>query len=172
MPAAQKQEEMIAALWDRLRSQDRWLLIFDNAEEPAMLEEYRPPAGGGHVLITSRNPAWGGVATPVAVETLDRAEAVAFLTRRTGSAAEQLAEQLGDLPLALEQATSYVEQTGMSLARYLELFTSRRDEAARPRPARALSGDRGHDLAAGLRADRQGVAGRDPTTAPVRLPRS
>ncbi|MGH3927117.1 MAG: hypothetical protein ACRDTT_30330 [Pseudonocardiaceae bacterium] len=48
-----------------------------------------------------------------------------FLVRRTGG---ELAEQLGDLPLALEQAASYIDQTGMGLSDYLELFRHRRDE--------------------------------------------
>ena len=32
-------------------------MIFDNAEDPAALAEYLP-GGGGHVVITSRNPGW------------------------------------------------------------------------------------------------------------------
>jgi hypothetical protein len=133
VPTAANQEEVIAELWEHLRGHDRWLLIFDNAGSPAMLEGYRPPAGAGQVLITSRNPAWGGLAAQVAVDTLDRDEAVAFLVKRTGNsdtqAADELAEQLGDLPLALEQAASYIDQTpGMGLDDYLRLFRHRRDE--------------------------------------------
>ena len=36
---------------------DRWLLIFDNADEPGELEDFFP-GGPGHVIVTSRNPAW------------------------------------------------------------------------------------------------------------------
>ncbi|MDQ3764141.1 MAG: DUF4062 domain-containing protein, partial [Actinomycetota bacterium] len=43
-----------------LRQRQRWLLVYDNAEDPAVLEPYLP--GGGHVLITSRNPDWQGLA--------------------------------------------------------------------------------------------------------------
>src|SRR5919206_1392993 len=40
-------------------------------------------------------------------------------------AAVALAEALGNLPLALEQAAAYTQQTGISLADYLELFNER-----------------------------------------------
>jgi hypothetical protein len=54
---------------------------------------------------------------------LDPDEAVSFLRARTGQdnreAAGQLAEGLGYLPLALEQAAAFVEETGSSLARDL-----------------------------------------------------
>ena len=41
--------------------------------------------------------------------------------------ADALAELLGDLPLALEQACAYIEQTGMSVPDYVDLFRRRRD---------------------------------------------
>ena len=37
-----------------------WLLIFDNAADPASVAEFLPPAGPGQVLITSQNPNWPG----------------------------------------------------------------------------------------------------------------
>jgi Tfp pilus assembly protein PilF len=44
---------------------------------------------------------------------------------REREAAVALAEALGNLPLALEQAAAYTEQTGLSLADYLSLFRER-----------------------------------------------
>jgi tetratricopeptide (TPR) repeat protein len=89
--------------------------------------------------VTSRNPAWGALAQPIQVEVLDRVEAVALLLRRTPDkdqvAAGELAEQLGDLPLALEQAAAYLEQTGMPLATYLAAYQRRRQQVlAKGRP--------------------------------------
>ncbi|MDQ3760685.1 MAG: ATP-binding protein [Actinomycetota bacterium] len=60
----------VARLLGALREQDRWLLIFDNAEDPAALARYLP-GGGGHVVITSRNPGWHELATPVREVALD-----------------------------------------------------------------------------------------------------
>jgi hypothetical protein len=65
IPEHVEQAEAIAMLLDELRHHDRWLLVFDNAEDSRDLLPYWPPGGGGRVLITSRNPAWGGVAVTV-----------------------------------------------------------------------------------------------------------
>ena len=35
-----------------------WLLVFDNAPDPASVARFVPPAGPGRVLITSRNQIW------------------------------------------------------------------------------------------------------------------
>jgi hypothetical protein len=64
-----------------LRDRDAWLLIFDNAEVPAGLARYLP-GGGGQVVITSRNPGWHELATPVGVDVFDRGESITLLLRR------------------------------------------------------------------------------------------
>src|SRR5207247_8481893 len=77
------------------------------------------------------NPAWGAIAATLRVDVLLRAEAVALLRRRTGmddQHAEQLAEALGDLPLALEQAAAYLEATATPPDVYLELLATRAPE--------------------------------------------
>ncbi|NAT10664.1 hypothetical protein C4E22_03830 [ANME-1 cluster archaeon AG-394-G06] len=109
-----------------------WLLIFDNAQDPGEIRNYLPLGGDGHVIITSRNPLWGGVAKLLPARVFDRAESIEFLCKRTGQedkkAADALADELGDLPLALEQAGAYIETTGIALTEYRELFLSRRKE--------------------------------------------
>ena len=62
---------------------------------------------------------------------LDTEAAAGFLLQRTGAsgaqqAAGELAEELGGLPLALEQAAAYMHATGRGIASYLELFRKRR----------------------------------------------
>lgn len=69
-----------AAVLDTLRRGDGWLLVFDNAESPAGLRPWLPD-GLGHILITSRNPGWGGLANRVEVDVLTRPEAVTPLGR-------------------------------------------------------------------------------------------
>ncbi|EXG82564.1 FxSxx-COOH system tetratricopeptide repeat protein [Cryptosporangium arvum] len=121
------QADMTDALWNVLRDGIRWLLIFDNAENGGDLEPYWP-AIGGHVLVTSRNPHWAGLAGTVEVDVLDRAESVAFLRSRVATdveATRDLADALGDLPLALEQAAAYVSQTKITVSAYVELVRDR-----------------------------------------------
>jgi hypothetical protein len=140
LPELDSLEEQVGVVFDALSQQDRWLLVYDNAQAPAELVGLRPPAGGGHLLVTSRSPAWGGVAASVGVDVLARNQAVGFLAARTGSSdqatLERLAEALGDLPLALEQAAAYLEETGPAPAEYLELLGDRaRELFALGRPA-------------------------------------
>ncbi|MCC6552766.1 MAG: tetratricopeptide repeat protein [Polyangiaceae bacterium] len=109
-----------------LSRHDRWLLIFDNVNDPKALAPYLPHPRTGHILITSRNPSWRGIATPLPVPALDRAESVKLLLDRTRQsdhgAAEQLAEALGDLPLALVQAAATIEETHSTIATYYSVF--------------------------------------------------
>ena len=123
------QAAVVQAVRRHLGQSRRWLLVFDNADDPDAVPPYLPQGGGGQVLITSRSPHWGNRAQKVSVDVWDRPSAVAFLRKRTGqadeAAADALAEALGDLPLALEHAAAYCEQTGKSLAAYLKLYQAR-----------------------------------------------
>ncbi len=118
-------EAVRAAVLADLHQRQRWLLVFDNAENPA---DVRPwlPGGSGHVLITSRERVWAEIGAPVEVDVLARPESVAILQDRvTGlgaSDADRLADQLGDLPLAVAQAAGFMAETGVSAAQYLELL--------------------------------------------------
>jgi tetratricopeptide (TPR) repeat protein len=121
--------ETIGELFDGLRGRDRWLLVFDNAEDPQSLIDYLPPGGSGHVLVTSRYAAWGQLAAPLRLDVLPQEEAVAFVRKRSGaideSAAAALVDTLGGLPLALEEAAAYIEATGIGLDDYLGLLRER-----------------------------------------------
>jgi hypothetical protein len=116
---------VVARLLGELREQSRWLLIFDNAEEPSALSGYLP-GGSGQVLITSRNPAWHELATPVKVDVFERNESITLLRcrapRLTDEDARRIAEALGDLPLALAQAAAYLSDTAASAEDYLALL--------------------------------------------------
>lgn len=119
IPELSDQSEMVNRVFDLLRGRDRWLLVFDNAQRPEQLEGLLPPGGGGHVLVTSRWSAWRSRASTVGLSVLARDESIEFLRRRTGAedlvALDTLAELVGDLPLALEEAAAYLEETGESL---------------------------------------------------------
>ncbi|MGH3795696.1 MAG: FxSxx-COOH system tetratricopeptide repeat protein [Pseudonocardiaceae bacterium] len=121
----------VARLQGALRDRDRWLLIFDNAEEPAALAPYLP-GGDGQVMITSRNPAWHELATPVGVDVFDREESITLLRRRapqlTDEQAGRIAEALGDLPLALAQAGAHLADTTTGVDDYLALLAERTTE--------------------------------------------
>ena len=130
--ADQDQGVVVQAVRRHLAQTAGWLLIFDNAAMKEAVYGYLPQGEGGHVVITSRASDWGGVAHSLTVRAWEREEAVAFILKRLGRSeaegAAELAEALGDLPLALEQAVAYVQASGLSIGAYLELFRTRRRE--------------------------------------------
>jgi tetratricopeptide (TPR) repeat protein len=119
----------VPRLLGELRGRDRWLVVFDNAEDPAALARFLP-GGAGHVLITSRNPDWSDLAVPLDVAEFDRAESVDLLCSRGLSEADaaRVAEALGDLPLAVDQAAALLTDSPITVDTYLELLAARADE--------------------------------------------
>lgn len=110
-----------------------WLLVFDNAESPDVVRPYFPPDGPGHILVTSRNPQWAAIAPrPLEVNVFQRGESKQLLHRRgpvlEDSDAERLAQVLGDLPLAIDQAAAWLAETGMPASDYLRLFEEKASE--------------------------------------------
>ena len=109
--------EAAEAALEELRQETtpHWLLIFDNADDPKQLEPYLP-TGSGHVLITSRNQGWTHSAEPLEVDVFTRDESVGHLLRHVPELdmadAQRVADALGHLPLAVEQASAWLEQTG------------------------------------------------------------
>jgi len=129
MPEKEAADQLliIKAVKQWLEQHPKWLLVFDNAKDRAYVNDYLPQGKTGHVLITSRNVNWRGIATLLDVKVLERKESVDFLLKRTGytdkEVADALADALGDLPLALEQAGAYMEAKGRNISYYLNMFT-------------------------------------------------
>ena len=77
-------------------------------------------------MVTSRASTWARARPQCGLDVLESDESVRFLRRRTGSGdaatVGALAEALGDLPLALEQAAAYLDETRTLPADYLDLF--------------------------------------------------
>ncbi|MFC8347353.1 FxSxx-COOH system tetratricopeptide repeat protein [Streptomyces sp. NPDC057280] len=119
-------EHYARTVLDHLREYGRWLIILDNAEDPSDLRPWLPE-GPGHVLITSRNPSWRGLSGSVALDTFSRADSLRYLADQlpdiSKAQATALAEELGDLPLALTQAVRVIAQ-GMPVETYQEHLLS------------------------------------------------
>src|SRR5581483_8228077 len=113
---------VVEQLSDGAGPHPRWLLVFDDAADPAGVQEHLPSGSNGHVLITSRNAEWARSAQVVEVSVYSRIESVDHILHRVPSVAEpdayRLAEVLGDLPLAVEMAAAWLENTGMPVDDY------------------------------------------------------
>jgi tetratricopeptide (TPR) repeat protein len=113
-------------LWHKLQDAGSWMLVLDNADDPAALtvggrlagsgSGWLRPTDSGSILVTSRisdRHIWGPVAHVRRLEPLDEsagAQVLLDLAPQAGdrAAARNLSTQLGGLPLALHQAGSYL----------------------------------------------------------------
>lgn len=93
------------------------LLIFDNCEDPTLLEQWRPKSGGCEIIITTRRGEWEPVLSveSIPIDTLYRGDSVALLKQLIQipessyhPQLEEIAEEIGDLPLALHLAGRYL----------------------------------------------------------------
>ncbi|MFJ9244710.1 tetratricopeptide repeat protein [Streptomyces sp. NPDC101776] len=105
-----------------LQTHPGWLLVFDNAEKPGDVHAWTGQlrASGRH-LITSRYKR-GWVCDPISLRVLDQEASLALLSGLVGNGEEDearaLADELGHLPLALEQAGAFIAQREISIAAY------------------------------------------------------
>ncbi len=139
---AQEQKKRVQAVKDWLRTHQNWLLLLDNADELNIIQPFLPTRFTGHILITTRAQAMGAFARRLEINVLSQELGALLLLRRAGlleqtaslqkalpddlALAKAIAEDLGGLPLALDQAGSYIEETQCSLADYLHLYQTRR----------------------------------------------
>jgi tetratricopeptide (TPR) repeat protein len=113
------------------------LLVVDNCEDEALLAEWLPATGGCHVLVTCRRAGFSahlGMRT-VPLDVLPRAESLALLRALVRDQASDAANEatldaicneLGDLPLALHLAGSFLARFGkvVTPAEYLAQLRS------------------------------------------------
>lgn len=120
---ASHQDRDYTELFDLLRRRqrfERWLLVFDNADDPEDIRDLVPPLPGD-VLVTTRSSRWEASGELLELEVFERTESIEFLRRRmrgfTETSAHRLAEGVGDLPLLLEHAVESHIAVGPYLAR-------------------------------------------------------
>ncbi|MFF5076024.1 tetratricopeptide repeat protein [Actinoplanes sp. NPDC000266] len=114
-----------ATAW--LQAHSGWLLVLDNADDPADIEQLLGQVDTGDVLITTRcNVGWHRLGlTPLHLGLLERDASITLLRTIVMDdlfdldRADQLAAELGDLPLALQQAGAYIAQQHVPIGKYL-----------------------------------------------------
>ena len=138
----QRQTRNAVTRW--LTEHERWLLIIDNADDIDMVQEFIPPTGRGHVLLTSRARAMGAVAHRIVLDPMIQDEGALFLLRRATilEAADSLEKAdeedrnealvltqiMGGLPLALDQVGAYIEETMCGVSGYVEGYRTHAKE--------------------------------------------
>ncbi|GAB3457649.1 FxSxx-COOH system tetratricopeptide repeat protein [Streptomonospora sediminis] len=134
-PAGSSVDHVVHSVHQELRHRQAWLLVFDSADAPEYLERFLPTDGPGHVIVTSRDGRWAlrGRDDFLEINIFDRHESIELLQLRgpellTATEADGLAEELGDLPLALNQAAVWLHESGISVSDYLTRFADKKSE--------------------------------------------
>jgi len=151
LPEQNEQEQLrvVEAVRRWLSEHDRWLLILDNVDDIELVNDVLPTMSIGHIVLTTRARATGMIAQDIELEQMEPEEGALFLLRRAKIVASDLpldnasyadwakakaiAQAQGGLPLALDQAGAYIEETGCSLSSYLNLYTARRSQLLKRR---------------------------------------
>ena len=113
-----------------LASHRGWLVVLDNVSDSADIASLLARAPTGRYLITTRRAmGWHELAESIRLDVLGPAEALDLITQVITSAgqrdltgATELCAELGLLPLAIEQASAYIAQAGITPRDYLDLL--------------------------------------------------
>lgn len=149
----QDQSVVVKAVLRWFDTHEQWLLTLDNADDLEMVSKFMPSAGKGHVLLTTHANFTGTVAQRIELDKMALDEGTLLLLRRMkylkGNAgmesvsetirtqARAIVEAVDGLPLALDQAGAYIEETGCTLSDYLKFYTLRHNRLLRMRGASA-----------------------------------
>src|SRR6266702_6233298 len=109
-----------------------------------MVRGFLPTDGQGYILLTTRAQATRRIARRIEIEEMEVEEGALFLLRRATiidsnatldaasttdrTTAKEISQAMDGLPLALDQAGAYIEETGYGLSDYLQLYKTRQAE--------------------------------------------
>ncbi|MEM7456888.1 MAG: NB-ARC domain-containing protein, partial [Planctomycetota bacterium] len=125
-----------------LQKNTGWFLILDNLDNEDSVkkaEEVLGQLGHGHAILTSRIGDWSANVEALKLDVLAEEDAVDFLLNRTDARrrktdddpqlAAGIAEDLGHLALALEQAGAYISKRRMTFDQYRTTWNENREKA-------------------------------------------
>ncbi|KAH6714665.1 hypothetical protein BKA61DRAFT_433395, partial [Leptodontidium sp. MPI-SDFR-AT-0119] len=126
-----------------------WLLIFDNVDdlESMKLSNFFPRVSHGNILITSRRQIASRFGSKIDVDVMDDDEAIKLLLRcsfkndPTQSEFEDarcLVQELGNLPLAIDQAGAYIAELDVEICDYHAIFNTARGSMLGYEPPRGV----------------------------------
>lgn len=145
-----------------LQRNSRWLLLVDNLEDVSLLQDLVPSPHAGHIIGTTRSRRTGQIAHRIDLSPLQNNDGGLLLLRRTNVLppgatlqdvseeqrllAKTISQEVGGLPLALDQAGAYIEETGRGFAEYVGLYQNyafsllqRRGTAERDHPSSVVT---------------------------------
>ncbi len=136
-------EAAVGAVLKKLGEREKWLVVFDNVDEPEMAAAVREMVtrlasmAGGKVIVTSRLQSLGGTIACLELEKLSERASIEYLPAKTkgkraerkndGEQVEELAKVLDGLPVALEQAAAYINYRRIAFEEYLGRYREMAD---------------------------------------------
>ena len=132
------EDTAVARVREWLSLHQKWMLVFDNADDLAEVREFFPPGRFGHILLTTRATVSGGNPRVIEIKEMPPQTGALFLLRRAGiltddtpqtaasavdqKSSQELSELLGGLALALDQAGAYMEEARCGPHEYIRLY--------------------------------------------------
>jgi hypothetical protein len=143
LPEADAQEQQLAvdAAQRWLDENDNWLLILDNVNDLKTVDDLTRKARPQrrHVIVTQQAKSAGAI-TANKLDMMNADTGALVVLRRANlinadaqlsaakdadaAAAKEISREVGGLPLALDQAGAYINQTGCAVGEYLDLLRS------------------------------------------------
>ena len=124
-----------------LNRQDRWLLIFDNLDDATVVDGLLPNVSPRqHILFTTRNPNSDEIpAEGIEIGVMNFKDAADLLILRSRlndvenipeqkEEAERIVQELGFLPLAIEQAGAYIREVSKNIFKLLPSYRNDRQK--------------------------------------------
>lgn len=150
----EERDKLIIAVLDWLNTHRNWLLIFDNVESVEAVRPFLPATPEGSLLFTTRLPTLGTLTHSIELQPMPLQESLHLLVRRAQSqptytatlslpyeeevAAQTIAIEMDGLPLALDLAGAYIEESRCSFADFLHIFRNNTIDMLQKRSASAL----------------------------------
>ena len=122
---------------------EQWLLVFDNLDNPEDLPgivSFFPASHRGSILITSRLAASKELGQSVRLDRMEKEEGLKLLIGSSRGdtdevdAAEEILSLVGSLPLAIDQAHSYISKRRLGLRVFLTEYEGRKQNFMQETP--------------------------------------
>lgn len=139
----QEQPLVIGAVQRWLSDHKNWLLVFDNVEDVTIIQPFLYQKTG-HILLTTRATAVNMVVQRIELNPMNIVDGTFFLLHRTNILpldappdtidpldyqwAADIVQAMGGLPLALDQAGAFIEETQCSFEEYYQIFQQRQTD--------------------------------------------
>jgi len=125
------------------RWSERWLLVFDNLDNPEDLPgivSFFPASHHGSILITSRHAGSKELGQSIELDRMEKEEGLQLLLHSSKGdtdeldAAEEILSLLGNLPLGIDQARAYISKRRLGLRAFVTEYERRKESVMQETP--------------------------------------